>query len=74
MTHEGTSKRCFQTIVPNNSWICFKFLPYSFSSTNCKYYLKGIDPLSIEPFESLYTEGKSFLHLTFKVEDLHDTT
>ena len=39
------------------------------------YDLKFIDPLSIEPFESLDTEGVyHFLYLTFEVEDLHDIT
>ena len=50
---------------------------FSFYAMFWAFFYQKKDPLSIEPFESLYTEGVSFvivsLLLTFEVEDLHDT-
>ena len=44
----------------------------------CTYNIYLKRPLSIEPYERLYTEGSFFklslCDLTFEVEDLQDTT
>ena len=52
-----------------------KLYPKAFKTNILEPSLSIKDPLSIEPFESLDTEGVFlFLYLTFEVEDLYDTT